>query len=127
MDDIFPFPKSPMPGELRGSTVAIEMLQQVRPKVAVTLRPSYRSDVRSSPFICDNLGHSAGPSRENYLLRQWLQDVIGHYPSGLASWIERKLGLEDDSLYMAEDDESLQKLQRTRVAWIDWMIQELEK
>lgn len=129
MDDIYPFPQTPAPELLHKpdlAAAAIRLLEHIRPMVAENIFLGEKS-----PFICDNLRKFAIDTDSEhicYSLTQWVQEEISDAGSGLTTWIEGETG--DKGLYSSVMYSALgvcAKLQRTRVAWIDWMIQELKK
>lgn len=114
--DIFPFPTAPAPRHINRPR-AIEALRVARACVLRARTACY------SPYICDNLAENAAAEG----LKMWINAQLD---SGLVGRLNRYL---QDRGHIAhryhEDmpDEDFEKLQRTRAAWIDWMIQELEK
>lgn len=119
MHDIFPFPTHVSPPANLDRARCINLLQIIRPQVA-------RS--RPSNFICDCL---------RYERTGRMGQGTDQLAESLCSWIDQLLNGNSGSAGFAEEvsgeyrgiewrDANAEKLQRTRVAWIDWMIEELE-
>ena len=122
MDDIFPFPTGAAPKNI-DRAASIALLNTIRPMVA---------QGSPSPFICDCLrkvrtgSMGAGDDELAESLCEWIAALLDgdNGPSGLVRYA---LGLARHVYVDFETrDVMCDKMQRTRVAWIDWMIQELK-
>lgn len=124
MDDIFPFPTGTPPHDFNRE-LAVTLLKEIQPK----LKQDYFKR-GCSPFICDRLHHLAINPRHTATvtaLTHWIDNMLGGLlGGGLGDWLHKRGALHYvTTAYLLQSD--FQKLQRTRVAWVDWMIKELEK
>ena len=80
-----------------------------------------------SEYICDcisfSFNHKEVPEKKK--LKDWIRYQLGGR-FGLEKWLAHKNYLSNTVSSERMSDEDFLKLQRTRVAWIDWMIIELE-
>lgn len=79
-----------------------------------------------SEYICDSVGfafnHAELPEKSK--LKEWISyQLDGRY--GLEKWLAHKNYLAT-TIFELMSDEDFLKLQRTRIAWMNWMIKELE-
>jgi len=105
---------------------AIKLLEEVKSRLPE------QHDPLVSHYICDNISNTSTGWRVQGALKQWIQKLLGggEFEFSLQTWMNRNvLGLTDynDALVFWKDEENQRKLQRTRQAWLDWMIQEIEK
>lgn len=77
---------------------------------------------RAEDFVCVaiRMSHVEAPPEDYHQLRKWIRSMLeGHYV--LDDWVEENVpGATEVYLWK-------EKLRVTRLAWIDWMIQQLEE
>lgn len=112
--DIFPFPTAPAPKHI-DRPLAIEALRVARSCVLQDCKEHY------SPYICDNLAENAATED----LKVWISAQLGSGQVGRLNRYLLRRGHIAHKYHENMPDEDFEKLQRTRAAWIDWMIQEL--
>ena len=86
-----------------------------------------RSRIRSgaSPYVCHALGSALKNLSIDYVadveyLRKWI-DLLLDGQITLSLWLHSKHGIE-----ISLDKSYRDKMKRTRLVWLDWMINELE-
>ena len=81
-----------------------------------------------SPYICDNITHiqlkiNVSPAEDvKRQLRNWISALIDHKFS-LESWLQDNHGVVCP---VTDKADYFNKLQVTRQAWLQWMIQEIK-
>lgn len=119
MNDIFPFPTHvPVPANA-DRAAWVKIFKIIRPWVACS-QPSH--------YICDSvryartgrMGVTTDAMAES--LCAWIDALLNHDsgPGGFAAFASG-----GEYRHWEWRDANAEKLQRTRVAWIDWMIKEL--
>ena len=86
------------------------------------------TDNTDSPYICDNITYvqrkiNVSPAKDvERQLRSWISALIGHKFS-LESWLQYN---HDVVCPVTDEADYFNKLQVTRQAWLQWMIQEIK-
>jgi hypothetical protein len=75
-------------------------------------------------YICNAIGHTTNWSKDGIALKRWIQSMLGPKAGALETWMERN---HPELWEPATYGERIHMLRATRLAWIDWMISELEK
>lgn len=85
----------------------------------------FDGDKYYSEYICDCVRHIDRESPVSKKITSWIDHQIEHH-FGLADWLRTKQQIAIPRYHDLMKQEDFLKLQRTRVAWMDWMIAELE-
>jgi len=85
-----------------------------------------------SPHICDNISNIYSDwefRMVKFALKNWINELLTSQFS-LKTWVNvyvRGVDKWDGDTNFWKNKENQRKLQRTRQAWLDWMIQEIKK
>lgn len=92
---------------------AVAILERVK------LELPNKGSVASSPYICDQIRKLTEykPGAHGAELRQWIRELLNGAFS-LREWLKDVHGIQCPEYSL--------KLQETRQAWLDWMIQEIK-
>lgn len=93
---------------------AVSILERVKREL-----PHKGGKTTRSPYICDNIREVTGykPDGPGAELRLWIRELLDNKFS-LWEWLKQTHGIECPEYSV--------KLQKTRQAWLDWMIQEIK-
>lgn len=78
-----------------------------------------------SEYICDCVNHVTPNDIEAKQITDWISHQIDGY-FGFNNWLKNKQKIKIANTHQTMSDEDFLKLQRTRIAWMNWMIKELE-
>lgn len=79
----------------------------------------------SSEYICDCVNYVAPNDFEARQITGWISYQLGG-KFGLEYWLASEKHYAGPVDLILMEDEDFLKLQRTRIAWMNWMIKELE-
>ena len=78
-----------------------------------------------SEYICDCVNYVASNDFETRQITDWISYQLGG-KFGLEYWLASEKHYAGPVDLILMEDEDFLKLQRTRIAWMNWMIAELE-
>lgn len=103
------------------ATTAVLILENVKKVLPID------RDATGSHYICDQITTSSykilGSAVVASDLKDWIAKLIG-YRFSLETWLRDNHGIHN---FAMDEDAYYQKLQATRQAWLDWMIQEIKE